>query len=58
MPNEVKKITANEVAALIEANRAVFPYPRKGIIVVDGFKRYTATPAVIAFTKEKLASVT
>lgn len=33
-------ITMAEVEALQAANRAVVIYPRKGLVIVDGFKRY------------------
>jgi hypothetical protein len=35
-------ITAAEVKRLIETRHVVAAYPRKGILVVDGFKRYLA----------------
>lgn len=46
-------ITAKQVQELKAAGRVVFAYPRKKEIVVDGFKRYAASPAAIAAAKAK-----
>jgi hypothetical protein len=47
------RITMAEIEALQAANRAVVIYPRKGVVIVDGFKRYQldGTPAM---TKRQL----
>ena len=37
---EANRITMAEIEALQMANRAVVIYPRKGLVIVDGFKRY------------------
>ena len=42
----MNKITAQEVRELTACNRVVMGYPRKGLVVVDGFKRYAASAAV------------
>lgn len=50
---KANSITMAEIEALQAANRAVVIYPRKGVVVVDGFKRYNldGTPAM---TKRQL----
>lgn len=50
--NVISKITAEQVKDLISSNHVVMAYPRKNIIVVDGFKRYNATDAVCKLVKE------
>ena len=37
---KANSITMAEIEALQAANRAVVIYPRKGVVIVDGFKRY------------------
>ena len=37
---EANRITMAEIEALQASNRAVVIYPRKGLVIVDGFKRY------------------
>ena len=49
MPN----ITAAQVTKLKESGQVVFAYPRKGIIVVNGFKRFKATDAAIKAAQAK-----
>ena len=49
----MQSITAKQVQALKAAGRVVFAYPRKGEVVVDGFKRYSAGPAACAAAKAK-----
>lgn len=45
-------ITVTQVRQLLETGHVVGVYPRKGEIVVDGFKRYSATPAVCKAAKQ------
>jgi fucose permease len=40
-------ITVEQVNQLIASNHVVAAYPRKKQIVVDGFKRFSASPAAI-----------
>jgi hypothetical protein len=42
-----QKLTMTEAHILIAGRHVVFAYPRRGEVVVDGFKRYDATPSVI-----------
>lgn len=44
-------ITAKQVQELKSKGHAVFAYPRKGIVVVDGFKKYKASAAAISAVK-------
>jgi len=46
------KITLSQVKELIATNHVVFAYPRKNLVVVNGFKRYEASDAVCKFVKE------
>ena len=39
-PTKANHITRAEVKALQAANHAVVIYPRKRLVIVDGFKRY------------------
>jgi hypothetical protein len=43
----MKNISAAKVIALRASGQVVFAYPRKGIIVVNGFKRFKASPPAI-----------
>jgi hypothetical protein len=45
-------ITVEQVKQLIASNRVVAAYPRKKQIVVDGFKRFSASPAAIKVAQE------
>ena len=47
------QITAAVVAELKASGQVVFAYPRKGIIVVNGFKRFKATDAAIKAAQAK-----
>lgn len=46
-----QNIALAEVKNLIATNHVVFAYPRRGEVVVDGFKRYAATDAVLKYIK-------
>lgn len=47
-PAALGKISVEEVQRLLKTNHVVLAYPRRGEIVVDGFKRYEASKAAIA----------
>lgn len=47
----LNKITTKEVNELVVTGHVVFGYPRKQIIMVDGFKRYSASPQTIKALK-------
>ena len=49
----MQSITIKQVQDIKAAGRVVFAYPRKGEVVVDGFKRYSASPAACAAAKAK-----
>jgi hypothetical protein len=48
-------ITVREIIGLVAKRHVVSAYPRKGIIVVDGSKRYKASPATLAAVKRAYA---
>lgn len=45
-------ISTSEAVNLINTGRVVYAYPRKKIVVVNGFKRYSASTATIAAIKQ------
>ena len=47
----MQTITAQQVRDKHAAGLVVWPYPRKGVIVVNGFQRYTAGQAALAVAK-------
>lgn len=47
-------ITAKRLAAIIAAGRTVFPYPRLGLVSVDGKRRQPATPAAVKLAVAEL----
>jgi len=49
----MRTITVKEVLELKRTGHVVFAYPRKGRIVVDGFKHYQASHAAIEAAKAK-----
>lgn len=44
-------ITLQELKKLIASNHVVCPYPRKGYVSVDGFKKFKASSSAFAFLK-------
>lgn len=50
-------ISADQVRWLLAGNHAVAGYPRKGVIVVDGFKRFKADKAAIEATRQPAVSL-
>lgn len=48
----LENITIEQVKLLVAQNRVVVAYPRKQLVVVDGFKRYSASPKVLKFLKD------
>jgi hypothetical protein len=47
----MKKITIDEVKDLLAKGHVVFAYPKKGIVTVDGFKKFKASNEVFEFLK-------
>jgi hypothetical protein len=46
-------LTQSDVLNLLNTGHVVAAYPRKKLIVVNGFKRYRATPAALRAAKSK-----
>jgi hypothetical protein len=49
----METITVEQVKQLLADNHVVAAYPRKKLIVVDGFKRFAASPAAINAVRGK-----
>ena len=53
MSNTIGVLTQSDVLNLLNTGHVVAAYPRKRLIVVDGFKRYSATPAALRAVKPR-----
>ncbi len=45
-------ITAKRINSLIESNHAVYIRPRKRVVTVDGYQRFTITKAELAKVRD------